>query len=69
MNIKRVKYKMNKKDNWKIGYIMGEYDGQNKILLDENLNYIPKIIDNNKEFTAYDIKDDFDKRLNIIIPI
>lgn len=48
---------------------MGEYDGQNKILLDENLNYIPKIIDNNKEFTAYDIKDDFDKRLNIIIPI
>ena len=32
MNIKRVKYKMSANDDWKVGYVIGLYDGQNKML-------------------------------------
>lgn len=67
MNIRRVKYKMDKDDGWKVGYMIGKYEGQNKTLLDEDFNYVPKIIKNDKEFVAYDCKDDFDKQLNIIM--
>ena len=28
MNIKRVKYKMTPYDDWKVGYVIGSYDGQ-----------------------------------------
>ena len=69
MNIKRVKYKMSKEDNWNIGYVIGEYDGHNKVLLDCNFEYVPKIIDGEKEFLVYDLKDDFDKHINITITI
>lgn len=30
MNIKRVEYKMNSKDKWNIGYVIGSYDGKMK---------------------------------------
>lgn len=43
MNFKRVLYQMEQGGEWKIGYMIGEYDGQNKTLLDENLNYVEKI--------------------------
>lgn len=69
MNIRRVKYKMNRRDTWKIGYIIGEYDGQNKTLLDKEFNHVPKMVDGDKEFTAYNIVDDLDKQLNITLPI
>ena len=69
MNIKRVKYKMSKEDDWEIGYVIGEYDGQNKTLLDCNFEYVPKINDNGKEYLVYDLIDDFDKCLNISIPM
>jgi hypothetical protein len=69
VNIKRVKYKMQENDNWKIGYVIGKYDGENKTLLNENFEFVPKIIDSEKEFIVYNMKDDLDKHLNISIPI
>lgn len=58
MNLKRVKYQMVKDGEWNIGYMIGEYNGQNKTLLDKNLNYIPKISADGEEFICYDLKDD-----------
>lgn len=69
MNIKRVKYIMSEKESYKIGYMIGEYDGQNKTLLDENFNYVPKITEGDKEFTVYDSRNDWENQLNITIPI
>ena len=68
MNIKRVKYKMSEEDSWEIGYIIGEYDGQSKTLLNSNFEYVPKIVDGNKEFLLYDFKEDYECILNITIP-
>ena len=48
MNIKRVKYKMSPDDNWDIGYVIGEYEGQNETLLDTKFRYVPKIKDGEK---------------------
>ena len=69
MNIKRVKYKMSKEDSWKIGYIIGEYDGQNKTLLNHKFEYVPKIIKGDKEYLLYDFEEDYEQLLNITIPI
>lgn len=69
MNIKRVKYKMSKEDEWKVGYVIGNYDGQNETLLDEDFKYVPKITENNKSYLVYDMKDDVCKQLNITIPM
>lgn len=68
MNIKRVKYKMSENDNWKIGYVIGNYDGQNETLLDKDFRYVPKIQHNGKEYLVYNMIDDV-KQLNITIPI
>ena len=70
MNIKRVKYRMSKDDKTKMGYVIGEFDGFGKTLLDENFNYVPKIREEDgEEYLAYDMEDDLDKRLNIAIDI
>lgn len=69
MNIRRVKYKMNPNEDWKIGYVIGEYEGQNKTLIDDNFEYVPKILDEDREFLVWDFKDDIEKQLNITIPI
>lgn len=67
MNLKRVKYQMVKDGEWNIGYMIGEYNGQNKTLLDKNLNYIPPILADGKGFVCYDLKDDLENPLNITI--
>ena len=69
MNIKRVKYKMAINENWKIGYVIGTYDGQNETLIDEKFAYVPKISYEGKEYLAYDMKDDMEKQLNITLEI
>lgn len=69
MNIKRVKYKMNSEDKWNIGYVIGSYDGQNETLLDDEFKYVPKIVCEGKEYLAYDIKDDIERKLNITLTI
>lgn len=69
MNIKRVKYKMSENDNWKIGYVIGNYEGQNETLLDKDFRYVPKISYYEKEYLAYDFKDDDEKQLNITISV
>lgn len=67
MNIKRVKYKMSSDDSWNVGYIIGSYDGQNETLIDDKFKYIPRVSHEGKEYLAYDIKDDIEKRLNITL--
>ena len=69
MNIRRVKYKMSPEDDWNIGYLIRNYIGDSKTLLDCNFEYVPKIIKEGKECLAYDIKDDYEKYLNIAITI
>lgn len=69
MNIKRVKYKMSPEDTWHIGYLIGKYDGQNETLLDKDFRYVPKIIEDGKEYLVYDVKDDIVTELNITIPL
>lgn len=69
MNIKRIRYKMDANEDWKVGYMIGEYDGQNKTLLDEKFNYVPKIISEGKEFSCYDMRNDSDKILNLTINV
>lgn len=69
MNIKRVKYKLNENDDWSIGYTIGEYDGQNKVLLNDKFEYVPRIIEKDKSFVAYDIQDDLEKRINLTLDI
>lgn len=70
MNFKRVLYQMEQGGEWKIGYMIGEYDGQNKTLLDENLNYVEKIrAKDGKKFSVYDCKDDLKRQLNITITL
>lgn len=69
MNIKRVKYKISEDDNWRVGYVIGSYDGQNETLLDKDFRCVPKITYKEKEYLMYDMKDDLDKELNITIPI
>ena len=69
MNIKRVKYKMVANEEWKIGYVIGTYDGQNETLLDDKFRYVPKIIYEGEEYLAYDMKDDIGKQLNITLSI
>lgn len=68
MNIKRVKYKMSKTDEWKVGYVIGNYDGQNETLLDKDFRYVPKITHNEKSYLVYDMKDDIENQINITIP-
>lgn len=60
---------MSKDDEWKVGYVIGNYDGQNETLLDKDFRYVPKITYREKEYLMYDMKDDLDKELNITIPI
>lgn len=69
MNIKRVKYRMSKDDDIKIGYIIGKHDGDNTTLLDKNFKAVPKIQKDNKEYIAYDFIEDIDKQLNITVPV
>ena len=69
MNIKRILYKMNKTDDFKVGYLIGKYDGDNRTLLDENLNVVSKITYEGKEYTVYDMKVDLNKRFNIDIDL
>lgn len=69
MNIKRVKYKMNKEDEWSVGYVIGKYDGQFETLLDSDFKYVPKIIEDGKEYLLYDLKEDICKCVNITLPI
>lgn len=69
MNIKRVKYQMSEDGKWEIGYIIGSYDGDNKTLLDEDFNYVPKLNMDGKEFVVYDLKTDWGTPLNLTIPI
>lgn len=69
MNIKRVKYKMKKEDDWSVGYIIGKYDGQLETLLDSDFKYVPKIIEDGKEYLLYDFKNDMEKQLNITLTI
>lgn len=69
MNIKRVKYKMKKEDDWSVGYIIGKYDGQLETLLDSDFKYVPKIIEDGKEYLLYDLKEDIEKQLNITLTI
>ena len=69
MNIKRVKYKMTPYDDWKVGYVIGSYDGQNETLIDEEFKYVPKISFEGKEYLVYDMKDDMEKQLNITLEI
>lgn len=69
MNIKRVKYKMKKEDDWSVGYIIGKYDGQLETLLDSDFKYVPKIIEDGKEYLLYDLKEDIEKELNITLTI
>lgn len=67
MNIKRVKYKMSPDDNWDIGYVIGEYEGQNETLLDTKFRYVPKIKDGEKEYLVHDYIDDLDNPMNITV--
>ena len=69
MNIKRVKYKMSPNDDWKVGYVIGSYEGQNETLLDDKFVYVPKLSYEGKEYLVYDIKDDMEKQLNITLTI
>lgn len=69
MNIKRVKYKMRETDEWKVGYVVGAYDGANTTLLDENYEAVPKLFSNGEKFTAWSIVDDTKTPLNITIPV
>lgn len=69
MNIKRVKYKMSPEDDWSIGYLIRGYEVGNKTLLDCNFDYVPKIVKGEKEYLVYDMIDDYEKYLNISIPI
>ena len=69
MNIKRVKYKMTPNDDWKVGYVIGSYEGQNETLLDDKFVYVPKLTYEGREYLAYDIKDDIVKQLNITLTI
>ena len=69
MNIKRVKYKMAANENWKVGYVIGAYDGQNETLLNDKFEYVRKIVFEGKEYLVYDIKDDIETLLNITLPI
>ena len=45
MFIERVKYKMEQYGEEKTGYTIGAYEGDTKVLLDENFNYVPRIVD------------------------
>ena len=69
MNIKRVKYKMSPNDDWKVGYVIGSYEGQNETLLDDKFVYVPKLSYEGKEYLVYDMKDDIVKQLNITLTI
>ena len=69
MNIKRVKYKMTPNDDWKVGYVIGSYEGQNETLLDDKFVYVPKLSYEGKEYLVYDMKDDIVKQLNITLTI
>ena len=69
MNIKRVKYKMTPNDDWKVGYVIGAYDGQNETLLNDKFEYVPKLSYEGKEYLVYDIKDDMERQLNITLTI
>ena len=69
MNIKRVKYKMAANENWKVGYVIGAYDGQNETLLNDKFEYVPKLSYEGKEYLVYDIKDDMERQLNITLTI
>ena len=69
ISIKRVLYTMSKDDSLKVGYLIGKYDGDNRTLLDENLNAVPKITCNGKEYTLYDMQPDFRNKFNIEIDI
>lgn len=69
MNIKRVKYKMDPNEDWKIGYVIGKYEGQNQTLLNDKFEYVPKMVDEDNQFLAWYIKDDIEKQLNITISI
>ena len=69
MNIKRVKYKMAASDDWKVGYVIGAYDGQNETLLNDKFEYVPKIVFEGKEYLVYDMKDDIERQLNITLTI
>ncbi len=54
-------------EEWKTGYIIGEFEGQNKTLLDAKFEYVPKIHQEGKEYIAYDFDYDYEKQLNITI--
>lgn len=69
MNIKRVKYKMSPNDDWKVGYVIGSYEGQNETLLDDKFVYVPKLSYEGKEYLVYDMKDDIVRQLNITLTI
>ena len=69
MNIKRVKYKMYKDDDWKTGYMIGKWNGSNDTLLDKNLRPVDKITKGDEIYTCYNCYDDDDYPLNIDIPI
>ena len=69
MNIKRVKYKMTPNDDWKVGYVIGSYEGQNETLLDDKFVYVPKLTYEGREYLVYDMKDDIVKQLNITLTI
>ncbi len=66
MNIRRVKYTMKKNGEVKIGYVVGKHDGDNRTLLDENFNYVPKI---DGQWICYSLRTDFDSYLNLTVPL
>lgn len=68
MYIAKVKYKMFKNDEWKLGYVIGEREDEEVTLLDEEYKYVPKVTIDDKEFLAYDIIKDVKNPLTISIP-
>lgn len=68
MYIAKVKYKMFKNDEWKLGYVIGEREDEEVTLLDEEYKYVHKVTIDDKEFLAYDIIKDVKNPLTISIP-
>lgn len=54
--IGQVEYKMTEDDNWRNGWLVGECVDTANTLLDEDFNPVPKIKNNDEEFTCYDCR-------------
>lgn len=58
--ITQVEYKMNEKDKWHKGWLIGEHIDNASTLLDENFQSLPKIVEmselGEKEYICYDYR-------------